>query len=172
MKSYMLVLAATALVPAAFLQPAFAQEMFQPSSGDTVDVQVEPEWGATGNSPTNFKISFLTPGTDTVLIHEWWNLKIMDSSGAEVYNAAAQINQSVNHSAEGVVTVPYTFEENGSFTLVVEILGTPGSPSYIPITPETAEFPINVTPEFPAGALSVIAAVTAGTIAVARIKKL
>jgi len=169
MKAYMLAVMAAALVPPAFLQPAFAQGMNQPSSGGSLDVLVEPQWGPDGDA--KFKVSFLQPGSQTVQIHIDYNVKIADSSGNEVYNAAAEFNQPTLHTAEGVVTLPntsYKFQGNGNYNIIVEMTGI----QFIPIAPETAEFSVNVTPEFPAGALSVIAAVTAGTIAVARMKKL
>lgn len=166
MKAYILAVVAAALVPAAFLQPAFAQGMNQPSSGGSLDVLVEPEWGESSNM--NLTVSFLQPGSQTVQEHIDYDLKIEDSGGNQVYSAAAEFNQPALHTAEGVVTIPYTFEGNGNYNIVIEMTGI----QFIPIAPETAEFSVNVTPEFPAGALSVIAAVTAGTIAVARMKRL
>lgn len=166
MKVYMVAVALVALAPAAFLQPAFAQGMMQQSSGGSLDVLVEPQWDQ--NSNVQFKVSFLQPGTDTVQEHIDYDLRINDESGNELFSAAGQLNQPTLHTAEGVVTIPYQFEENGSYNMTVEMTGI----LFIPMTPEFAEFSVNVTPEFPAGALSVVVAVTAGTIAVARMKKL
>lgn len=166
MKAYMLAVMAAALVPAAFLQPAFAQGMSQPSSGGSLDVLVEPQWQQ--NGAAQIKVSFLQPGSETVQVHVDYDLKIKDSSGNQVFSAAGQLNQPTLHTAEGVVTIPYTFEGNGNYNIIVEMTGI----QFIPMATETVEFSVNVTPEFPAGALSVIAAVTAGTIAVARMKKL
>jgi hypothetical protein len=167
MKAYMLALVVVALVPAAFLQSASAEGMTQPSSGGSLNVMLEPQWGQ-NNSTTQLKVSFLKPDSNTVQEHIDYDVKIIDSSGSEVYSAAGQLNQPTLHTAEGVVTIPYTFKENGSYKIEVDMTGI----LFVPITPETAEFSVNVTPEFPAGALSVIAAVTAGAIAVARMKKL
>lgn len=166
MKAYILAVVAAALVPAAFSQPAFAQGMNQTSSGGSLDVLVEPEWSEGSNA--NLTVSFLQPGSQTVQEHIDYNVKIVDSSGNQVFSAAGQLNQPTLHTAEGVVTIPYTFQENGNYNITVEMTGI----LFIPMATETAEFSVNVTPEFPAGALSVIAAVTAGTIAVARMKKL
>ncbi len=168
MKPYMLVLVTAALVPAAFLQPAYAEGMAQTSSGGSLDVLLEPEWSQNDDEPTRLKVSFLQPDSEIVQEHIDYDLKISDSTGNQVFSAAGQLNQPTLHTAEGVVTVPYTFVKNGSYSITVDMTGI----LFIPITPETAEFSVNVTPEFPAGALSVIAAVTAGTIAVARMRKL
>lgn len=171
MKAYLIALILAALAPAALLQPAFAQGMSQPSSGGSLDVMVEPQWqeeDEEGKVPAQFKISFLQPGSNTIQEHIDYDVKIADSSGNEVFSAAGQLNQPTLHTAEGVVTIPYEFEENGSYSITVDMTGI----LFNPIAPETAEFSVNVTPEFPVGTLSVIAAVTAGTIAVARLKRL
>jgi hypothetical protein len=52
--------------------------------------------------------------------------------------------------------VPYKFSENGEYTVEVRVLGLGFPP--IPINPETATFPIQVTPEFPASAIGAVAA--------------
>ena len=166
MKAYLIALILAALAPAAFLQPAFAQGMSQPSSGGSLDVMVEPQWSE--NSTAEFKVSFLQPNSQTVQEHIDYDLKIADSSGNQVHSAAGELNQPTLHTAPGVVDIPYKFTGNGNYAITVEITGI----QFQPIAPETAEFSVNVTPEFPVGALSVIAAVTAGTIAVARLKKL
>ncbi len=56
------------------------------------------------------------------------------------------------------MTVPYTFQENGDYTIQVYLAGT-GIPA-IP-TDEEATFPITVVPEFPAG--GILAAVLAAS---------
>jgi hypothetical protein len=164
MKAYMLVLAAAALVPAAFLQPAFAEGMRQPL-GSELDVLVEPQWGQ--DAQAQIRVSFLQPGSDTVQQHIDYDLKIADSTGNQVFSAAGQLNQATLHTEPGSVTIPYRFAENGSYIVTVEMTGI----LFVPRAMETAEFSVNIVPEFPAGALS-IAAVTAGTIAVARLRKL
>ena len=165
MKAYMLVLVAASLTSAAFLQPALAEGMRQTSSGASLDIMVEPQWGQ--DRQAQLKVSFLQPDTDTVQVHIDYDLKVMDSGGNEVFNLACPPDP-ICHTGEGVVTIPYKFEQNGSYTITIDMRGI----LFIPITPETAEFSVNVTPEFPAGALFAIAAVTAGAIATARIKKL
>jgi hypothetical protein len=166
MKAFTLALAAVLLASIAFLQPAFAEGMGQTSSGGSLDIVLEPEWVQDG--PAQFKVSFLQPGTDTVQVHVDFDLKVMDGGGNQVFSAAGLLGFPTLHTAEGVVTIPYKFEENGNYNIIVEMTGI----QFVPMMPETAEFSVNVTPEFPTGALSVVAAVTAGTVAVARMKKL
>jgi hypothetical protein len=166
MKAYFLALVAAAFVPAAFLQPAFAEGMRETSSGGSLDVIVDPQWGE--DRQVQFRISFLHPGTDQVHEHIDYDLIITDSDGDMVYSAAGQLNQPTLHTEPGSVTIPYRFAENGSYTINVEMTGI----LFIPIATETAEFSVNIVPEFPAGAISVAAAVTAGAIAAARMRRI
>lgn len=166
MKRYILALVVTALVPAAILEPAFAEGMRQSSSGGSLDVVVDPQWGE--DRQVQLGISFLHPGTDTVHEHIDYDLKITDSDGNLVYSAASQLNQPTLHTEPGSVTIPYRFMENGGYILTVEMTGI----LFIPIAPETAEFSVNVVPEFSAGVISATAATMAGAIAAARLKKI
>jgi hypothetical protein len=95
-------------------------------------------------------VSFLNPGTDTVHQHQDYDFRILKDDGQEVFSAARQTGQSVLHNVEGTLTVPYTFQENGDYTVQVFLAGT-GIPA-IP-TDEEATFPITVAPEFPAGGI-------------------
>jgi hypothetical protein len=93
--------------------------------------------------------------------------------GQQVFSAANQTGQAVLHNVEGTSTIPYTFQENGDYTIQVYLAGTGISPT-IP-TDEEATFPITVTPEFPAG--GIVAAVLAASMITAvvlsqRMKKL
>lgn len=170
MKAYTLaLLVAATLIPASFLQPAFAEGMRKSSSGGSIDVLVEPVWPENPDEQTQFKVSFLSPGTDNVEPHAWFDLKILDSDGKTVFSITQAVSQNVFHSAEGHVTVPVKLE-NGSYKIHVDVLGTPGSPQFIPITTETVDFDINVVPEFPVGMLGLVAAVVSGTIVATRLK--
>lgn len=160
----MLALAAVILISATFLQPAFAQRMRQSSSGSSLDVIVEQQWDQDQERRVQLEVSFLQPGTDTVQEHIDYDVKILDSNGNQVFSAAGQLNQPTLHTAEGVVTIPYTFEENGSYSIEVLMTGI----LFIPMTPETAEFSINVVPEFPYPVVLIISAVIGAVIAMSR----
>jgi hypothetical protein len=67
----------------------------------------------------------------------------------EVFKAstlAGQPNKPL-HTAEGIVTIPYTFQDTGDYLIKVPVMGI----LFNPIKPESAEFPINSIPEFPSG---------------------
>ena len=129
--------------------PAYAQEsgMVKPTSKNTLDISLAPTWGDAGEA--TFNVSFLNPGTETVHQHQDYDFRIL-KDGQQVFSAARQTGQAVLHNVEGTLTVPYTFQDNGDYTVQVYLAGT-GIPA-IP-TDEEATFPITVTPEFPAGGI-------------------
>ena len=140
---------------------AYAQDgggMVQTTSRDTLDVRLAPTWNEGGQA--TFTVSFLDPGTDTLHEHQDYDFRIL-RDGQQVFSAANQTGQAVLHNVEGTLTVPqtpYTFQENGDFTIQVYLAGT-GIPA-IP-TDEEATFPLTVVPEFPAG--GILAAVLAAS---------
>jgi hypothetical protein len=140
---------------------AYAQDggMAQTTSKDTLDIRIAPTWNEGGQA--TFNVSFLNPGTDTLHEHQDYDLRIL-KDGQQVFSAANQTGQAVLHNVEGTLTVPYTFQENGDYTIQVYLAGT-GIPA-IP-TDEEATFPITVVPEFPAG--GILAAVIAASMTTA-----
>lgn len=160
-----LVTMAIALVSAAV--PARAEGMMKPSSGGSLDVVLDPTWQDDGSA--KLKVSFMKPNTTTVQEHIDYDVVVKDGSGKEVFSASSLVSTNPPlHTAEGVVTIPAKFASSGSYKITVEMFGI----LFNPINPETAEFSVNVTPEFPVGAMGAVAAVMAGAIAVLRMKKL
>lgn len=137
------------------------------TSKGTLDIKVEPTWSDGGNA--SFKVSFLNPRTETLHQHQDYDFRIL-KDGTEVFSAARQTGQVLIHNVEGTITVPYKFEENGDYTIQVYLAGTGITPT-IP-TDEEANFEIKVVPEFPAGALGVVAAMMATAIVFARYRRL
>jgi hypothetical protein len=127
---------------------AYAQDggMVKTTSKGTLDVRLEPMWSEGGQA--SFNVSFLNPGTGTLHQHQDYDFKILKGD-QEVFSAANQTGQAVLHNVEGTLTVPFTFQENGDYTVQVDLAGTGIGPT-IP-TDEEATFSITVTPEFPAG---------------------
>jgi hypothetical protein len=140
---------------------AYAQDggMAQTTSKDTLDIRLAPTWNEGGQA--TFSVSFLNPGTDTLHEHQDYDFRIL-KDGQQVFSAANQTGQDVLHNVEGTLTVPYTFQENGDYTIQVYLAGT-GIPA-IP-TDEEATFPITVVPEFPTG--GILAAVIAASMTTA-----
>lgn len=143
---------------------AYAQDgMREKTSKGTLDILLEQTWKE--NRSATFKVSFLNPGADTLHEHQDYDFRIL-KDGTEVFSAARQTGQALIHNVEGTITVPYTFHENGNYTIQLYLAGTGIVPT-IP-TEEDATFPIEVIPEFPAGAIGVVAAVMTGVLVFAR----
>ncbi len=139
---------------------AYAQDggMVKTTDKGSLDIRLAPTWNEGGQA--TFTVSFLNPGTDSLHEHQDYDFRIL-RGGQQVFSAAGQTGQAVLHNVEGTLTVPqtpYTFQENGDYTIQVYLAGT-GIPA-IP-TDEEVTFPITVVPEFPAG--SILAAVLAAS---------
>lgn len=150
---------------------AYAQVggMRDTTSKGTLDVMVEPTWRENGSA--SFKVSFFNPGTNTLHEHQDYDFRIL-KDGTEVFSAAKQTRQALIHNVEGTITVPYTFQENGEYTIQI-FLGATGVTPPIP-TEEDVTFPITVTTEFPAGTIGIVAGLMASTLtlAVSRYRKI
>src|SRR5919199_4848729 len=136
-------------------------------------VELEPIWYENGR--TSFKLSFLTSynGIESVQQHVDYAFVILrGQDGAQVFDAAQlirdkQVQQRQNstgellHTIEGIVIVPYTFENSGDYVISVTLTGV----NFVPTPPQTVTFPIKVVPEFPESHL-VAACATCALIAV------
>lgn len=134
---------------------AYAQDggMVKTTDKGSLDIRLAPTWNEGGQA--TFAVTFLNPGTETVHQHQDYDFRIL-KDGQQVFSAANQTGQAVIHNVEGTLTVPYTFQENGDYTVQVYLagVGLPAIPS-----DEEATFPITVVPEFPGG--GILAAVLA-----------
>jgi hypothetical protein len=150
-----------------FATVAYAQDggMVSSTSNGTLDIRIEPTWKDNGSA--TFRVSFLNPGADILHEHQDYDFRIL-KDGTEVFSAARQTGQTLIHNVEGTITVPYTFQENGDYTIQL-YLGATGIAPTIP-TEEVATFPIQVTPEFPTGALGAIAALMTTAIVIVRLR--
>src|SRR5690606_16084692 len=134
------------------------------TSKGTLDILLEPTWDENGRA--TFRVSFLNPGTNTLHEHQDYDFRIL-KDGVQVFSAAQQTGQVLIHNVEGTITVPYTFQENGDYTIQVFLGGTGIAPP-IP-TEEEVEFTVTVVPEFPVGIVGVaIASMMAGSLVFAR----
>jgi hypothetical protein len=170
MASTIIIFFLTALLIAAICSittaAVYAQEggMLKTTSKGTLDIRLEPIWSDGGQA--SFNVGFLNPGTDTLHEHQDYDFRIL-KDGQVVFSAARQTGQAVLHNVEGTLTVPYTFQENGDYTVQVYLAGTGISP-IIP-TDEEATFSITVVPEFPAaGVLAAFAVLMTTSIVLTR----
>lgn len=116
--------------------------MSKVTSGGSLNVILQPSpFPVVKSSQTNLKVSFDQKGSSTVQPHIDYDLTIM-KDGKQVFQASALAghpNQPL-HTAEGVVTIPYTFQQQGGYLTNITVYGI----LFNPIRPETAEFPISV----------------------------
>ena len=111
------------------------------TSGGTLDVKLEPTPNPIkSGQETKYKVTFLQKGTDTVQVHIDYDFIILKDNTTEVFKASQQTGQPLLHTAEGIVTIPFTLEDPGSYTIRVPVMGI----NFIPMATEYADFPVKV----------------------------
>lgn len=113
--------------------PAFAA--VQPTDGGTLDVELVtvPEVLEAGQE-AKMRIDFLNPSTQKTQVHIDYFLTVSEG-GEQIFGPTNLI-----HTSEGRISVPFTFERDGQYTLDVAVKGI----LFNPIDEETASFPIFV----------------------------
>jgi hypothetical protein len=113
------------------------------TSGGSLKVILQPSpFPIVKGKQTNFKVTFDQNGSSTVQPHIDYDLTIM-KDGKQVLQASASAghpNQPL-HTAEGIVTIPYTFEQSGAYMVNITAYGI----LFNPIRPESAQFAISVS---------------------------
>ena len=110
--------------------------LVQTTTDGSLDVSISPSPEVINtNDEVKFKINFLEPGTDKIQVHVDYDFQILNN-GKEIFSAAKQISQPLLHTAEGSVTIPFTFSSSGDYLINVPVLGI----NFIPINPEYAKF--------------------------------
>ena len=119
-------------------------DMKKTTSGGALDILLQPSPQPVGHSgPTSFKIDFMTKGTHTVQPHIDYDVVIKDNSGKQIFQASQLAGQPGKplHTAEGAVTIPYTFQSSGTYSIDVQVYGI----LFNPIKPESADFSVKVS---------------------------
>src|SRR5919201_750878 len=142
--SLLLVVAGIFSIPvlSSYAQTSPSSGMKKTTSGGSLDVLLQPSPEPVGHTgPTSFKVSFLQKGPDTVQPHIDYDFIIMNN-GKEVFQASQLEGQPGKplHTAEGVVTIPYTFQSSGDYSINVQVFGI----LFNPIKPESAQYSIKV----------------------------
>ena len=122
--------------------PTESINMKKQTSGGALDVVLQPSPQPVSHTgPTSLKVQFLSKGTSTVQPHIDYEIIIKDSSGKQVFAASQLAGQPPPlHTSEGTVTIPYTFQAPGDYTVNVTVYGI----LFNPIKPESADFTIKV----------------------------
>jgi uncharacterized protein YfaP (DUF2135 family) len=120
-----------------------ATTMTKPTSGGSLNVVLEPTPNPiVKGTQTNFKVSFDQKGTSTVQVHIDYDVTISNQAGKQLFNAVTLAGQSGPslHTSDGIITIPYTFQGPGIYTIKVSVFGI----LFNPINPEFAQFQVNV----------------------------
>jgi hypothetical protein len=119
--------------------------MKKTTNGGALDVLLQPSPQPVGRtSQTLLKVQFMTKGSGAVQPHIDYDLIIKDSNGKQVFSASQLAGQPGKplHTAEGIVTIPYTFQSPGDYSVNIMVYGI----LFNPIRPESAEYSFKVTP--------------------------
>jgi cell wall-associated NlpC family hydrolase len=104
-----------------------------------IDLQIKP-FPVTKNVDTQFMITFLQPSTQSVQVHVDYDFAI-SKMNKEVFRASSKTGQPLLHTAEGIVKIPYKFDQEGQYSLQISVMGI----NFIPIKTEQAVFNLKVS---------------------------
>ena len=104
----------------------------------SLNVKIEPSPFPVTAGDVKLKISFLQP-TNIVQVHVDYDVSIMKDN-QEIFRASSVTGQPLLHTAEGVVTIPYKFDQPGKYLITVSVMGI----NFIPIRTEVANFNLDV----------------------------
>ena len=131
------------LTPSSTYAQTSGAAMNKVTSGGSLNVILQPSpYPIVKGTQTNLKVSFDQKGTSSaVQPHIDYDLTIM-KDGKQVFQASALAghpNQPL-HTAEGIVTIPFTFQQPAGYALNITVYGI----LFNPIRPESVQFPISV----------------------------
>jgi len=104
-----------------------------------IDLQIQP-FPISKNVDSEFMITFLQPSSQTVQVHVDYDFAIINND-SEVFRASKKTGQPLLHTAEGIVKIPYKFDQGGEYSLQVSVMGI----NFIPIKTEQALFDLKVS---------------------------
>jgi hypothetical protein len=104
-----------------------------------IDLQIQP-FPVTQSGNSQFKITFLQPSSKAVQVHVDYDLSI-SKMNSEVFRASSSTGQPLLHTAEGIVSIPYKFSQEGQYSVQVSVMGI----NFIPIKTEQALFDLKVS---------------------------
>jgi len=111
------------------------------TNGTSVDIDLQIQaFPVTKNVDTQFKITFLQASTQSVQVHVDYDFAITKMNN-EVFRASSKTGQPLLHTAEGIVKIPYKFEEGGQYSVQISVMGI----NFIPIKTEQALFDLKVS---------------------------
>ena len=114
--------------------PAYADPVIKTTSGGTINVgfTTDPAIPHPGDQ-TLLKINFINKQTQANQVHVDYNVTVTQGSD-RVFSTG------ILHTAEGVISIPFQFQKNGTYMISVEVDGL----VFQPIPPETADFDVTI----------------------------
>ena len=112
--------------------------MYKVTTGGSLNVILQPSpFPVIKGSQTNLNVSFEQKGSSAVQANVDYDLTIMKDH-KQVFQLSSQAgypNQPL-HTAGGAVTIPYTFQQSGTYIINITVYGF----LFHPIKPETSQF--------------------------------
>src|ERR671918_1357885 len=97
------------------------------TDGGSITVKLEPSPNPIkSNEQTQLKVSFFKPNTEEIQPHIDYDLIISETStNKTIFQASNQTGQAglPLHTAESIVTIPFTFPNQGSYSVRVPVFG-------------------------------------------------
>ena len=114
------------------------------TDGGSITVKLEPSPNPIkSNEQTQLKVSFFKPNTEEIQPHIDYDLIISETStNKTIFQASNQTGQAgvPLHTAESIVTIPFTFPTKGEYTIKVPVFGI----LFNPIVPESVTYTTHV----------------------------
>ena len=111
------------------------------TNGTSVDIDLQTQpFPITKNVDSQFMIKFLQPSTQSVQVHVDYDFAITKMN-REVFRASSETGQPLLHTAEGIVKIPYKFDQEGQYSVQISVMGI----NFIPIKTEQALFDLKVS---------------------------
>jgi hypothetical protein len=114
------------------------------TDGGSITVKLEPSPNPVkSNEQTQLKVSFFKPNTEEIQPHIDYDMIISETStNKTIFQASNQTGQAgiPLHTAESIVTIPFTFPSKGDYTIKIPIYGI----LFNPIAPELVTYTTHV----------------------------
>ncbi|HZA70199.1 MAG TPA: hypothetical protein VE548_10915 [Nitrososphaeraceae archaeon] len=114
------------------------------TDGGSITVKLEPSPNPIkSNEQTQLKVSFFKPNTEEIQPHIDYDMIINDTTtNKTIFQASNETGQPgiPVHTAESIVTIPFTFPVKGEYTIKIPIYGI----LFNPIAPESVTYTIHV----------------------------
>jgi hypothetical protein len=114
------------------------------TDGGSITIKLEPSTSPIKSSEqTQLKVSFFKPNTEEIQPHIDYDMIISEAStNKTIFQASNQTGQAgiPLHTAESIVTIPFTFPTKGEYAIKIPVFGI----LFNPIAPESVTFTTHV----------------------------